>query len=146
VWTALGVWCEGNGEGVKAELAAKVAASAGVHFIDAGDGAHHPARVNRFGEGREFFGEVRVAQNWVLNAGSEFEEIGEEAVENGELIFERRVAVLGEDGCGRKKLSEALAAGGALEDLEGVAAAFGGCFDVHFEGQAGAAFGELGGF
>jgi len=86
---------------------------------------------------------MSVAQNRVLYTGSEFEEIHEQAVENGELIFERGFAVLSENGCGGKELSEALAASGAFEDLESVAAAFGSFFDVHFEGQAGATFGEL---
>ena len=50
-----GLLCERGGEGVEAELAAQVAASAGVEFIETSDGAHDPAGVDGFGEGFQLF-------------------------------------------------------------------------------------------
>lgn len=78
-----------------------------------------------------------------MHAGGELEEIGEEAVENVDLIFEGGVAVFGEGGGAREKLRETLAACGVFEDAQGIAAAPGAFLDVHFDSQAGTAFGKL---
>src|SRR5207249_10164523 len=59
------------------------------------------------------------------------------------LILKGRPAVLGEGGRVSEELREALTARRALEDAQGVFAALRGCGNVHFDGQARAAFGEL---
>ena len=132
-----------SGKCVEAELAIQIAASAGVKFVETGDGAHDPARIDGFGECFEFLCQRNVSQDGMLHARGELEEIGEQAVEDVDLVFKGGVAVLGEGRGGGEKLREALAARGTLEDMESVAAALGGFFDIHFDGQAGAAFGEL---
>ena len=96
-------------------------------------------------EGLEFFGERRVAENRVLYFGRELEKIGEQAVKDAKLLFERILAVFGESGGIGKELGEPLATGGALQDAKGLLAGLGGGVNVHFNGAAGAAFGELGG-
>ena len=112
-------------------------------FVEANDGAHDPALVHGFGESSEFGVESGIAKGGLAEGGSKFEKIGEQTVENGELIVERRIAIFGEGGRRGKKRSETLAARGAFEDAKSVAAAEGGGVHVHFEGQAGTAFGEL---
>lgn len=116
-----------------------------MELIKTADGAHDPALIYGLCERLELFCERSVTKARLFEAGSEFKKIGEQAVEDGNLIFEGRITIFGEGGGVGEKLGETLAAGGALEDAEGVATALGSGVHVHFEGKAGAAFGELGG-
>lgn len=112
-------------------------------FVETGDGAHDPALVHGFGESGEFSVESGIAESGLAEAGGKFEKIREQAVKNGELIIERGLAIFGEGGGGGEKRGETLAASGAFENAKGLAAAERGGVHVHFEGEAGTAFGQL---
>lgn len=114
-----------------------------MELVESGDGAENPSGVHGIGEQGQFFRKRSIAQDWIFYFRREFKEIGEQAVEDAELIFERGFAVFGDGGGLCEKLGEALALGGAFEDLKSIAAGLGRNGDIHFEGEAGAAFGEL---
>jgi hypothetical protein len=86
---------ERGSECVETQLAIKVAACASVEFIESGNGAENPSGVHGFAERFEFLGERQISQNRFLYFGRKLQEIGEQAVEDGDLIFEGRFAVLG---------------------------------------------------
>lgn len=114
-----------------------------MELIETRNGAHDPARIDGFGEGFQIFCERNIAQDRVFHRGGKLEKIGEQAIKDANLVFERGFAVLGERRGVSEKLPEALAARRALEDAQRIAATLFGFLDVHFDGQTGAAFGEL---
>ena len=124
-------------------MAIEISADSGVEFVERSNGTHDPALIHGFGKSSQLLGEQSVAQGGLRQAGSEFEEIGEEAVKDTDLIFEGRVAILGKGRSVGEKLSEALTAGRALKDAKGVAATLRGNVHVHFEREPGAAFSKL---
>jgi hypothetical protein len=94
-------------------------------------------------EGLQLFGEGCVPQGWIPNLGRKLKKIGEQAVENAELILKRILAVFRQRGSVSEELRETLTASGSFEDTKRLFAGLSGGFDVHFDGATGAAFGEL---
>src|SRR6266702_6941529 len=86
------------GQGVEAELAIQVAARSGVKFVKARDGAENPRRIHGFGERFQIFRERSIAQDRLLQVRRKFKEIGEQAVEDADLILEGGIAILRESG------------------------------------------------
>src|SRR6266478_458004 len=84
------------GECVQAQLTVQISARAEVKLVKTGDGSENPGRIHRSTERLQFFCERSITQNGFFHLGREFKEIGEQAIENPDLILERRIAVLGE--------------------------------------------------
>src|SRR6266851_4505899 len=89
-------WRKRCGQGVEAELAVQIAAGSGVKFVKTGNGAEHPGRIHGLAERFQFFRERSIAQDGFFQFGRKFKEIGEQAIENADLILEGGFAVLGE--------------------------------------------------
>src|SRR5579885_733349 len=136
---------QGGGEGVEAQLTIEIAACSRGEFVESIDSAHDPCRTDGFGKGFEFLGEGGIAQHQELASRREFEQVGQEAVENGELLVESCFPIFGERSGACKELGKALRFGGAIENAERVPMALLGGFHVHFKSTAGAALGELSG-
>src|SRR5258706_15654941 len=96
-------WSKGGGKGVEAELAVQIAARAEIKFVKTSDGAETPGGVDGLAERIQLFCEGSIPQGGLFQFGRKFEEIGEQAVENADLIFEGGVAVFreGRSGGGR---------------------------------------------
>src|SRR6266566_9168364 len=86
------------GQGVEAELAIQVAARSCVKFVKARDGAENPRGIHGLGKRSQLFRERSIAQDRLFHVRRKFKEIGEQAVEDAELILEGGIAVLGESG------------------------------------------------
>jgi hypothetical protein len=87
---------EGGSKGVEAQLTIEVAAGAGVELIESGNGAQNPGGVYGFAERLKFLSKRQISQNRFLYIRRELQEIGEQAIENGDLIFEGCFAILGQ--------------------------------------------------
>ena len=124
-------------------MAVQIAAGADEQFVKTGDGAENPSRIDGIGEQFQFFRERSIAQDRCFQFGRKFKEIGEQAVENADLILEGGIAVLGQGRSVGEKLGETAALRGAFEDAQRALAAFGGGVDIHFDGEAGTTLGEL---
>src|SRR5260370_13366387 len=97
------------------------------------------------GERLQLLGERSSAQDGIFRFGCKFKEMGEQAVKDTDLILEGGITVFGESRRVREQLGEAMTLGGAFEDAQRVSTALGRGINIHFDGEAGAALGELGG-
>src|SRR5260370_28494768 len=93
----------------------------------------------------KFFGGGRMGEDGIFHFGCKFKEIGEQAVKDTDLILEGGITVFGESRRVREQLGEAMTLGGAFEDAQRVSTALRRGINIHFDGEAGAALGDLGG-
>src|SRR5258707_3180022 len=107
-------WSKGGGQGIEAELAVQVAARAEIKFVKTSDGAENPGGVDGLAERIQLFCEGSIPQGGLFQFGRKFEEIGEQAVENADLIFEGGDAVFREGRSGGEELAGVLGLRGAF--------------------------------
>ena len=69
-------------------MAIQIATRASVKLIKTGDGAKNPGGIHGRSKRLEFLGERRVAESGLFYFGRELEEIGEQSVEDVDLILE----------------------------------------------------------
>src|SRR5882724_5351607 len=98
---------KGGGQGIEAELAVQIAARAEIKFVKTNDGAENPGGVDGLAERMQLFCEGSIPQGGLFQIGRKFEEVGEQAVEYADLIFEGGVAIFREGRSRGEELAEA---------------------------------------
>lgn len=134
---------KGGGQGIKTELTVQITAQTRGQFIKANDGAEYPGGIYGVAKRLQLFGKRSVAQGRLFYFGREFQKIREQAVEHAKLFLEGRFAIFRKRRGIGEKLGETLTAGSTLENTESGFAGLSDGGDIHFEGAARAAFGEL---
>src|SRR6267378_1904969 len=134
---------KGYRKGIETQLTIQIATRTGVKFVEPRYGPENPPGIHQFAQGLEFLRERGVAENRFFDLGREFEEIGEQTIEDAELFLEGRIAILSKDRGIGEKLGEALAACSTLQDAKSMLPVLRSPFHVHFHREAGAAFGKL---
>jgi len=96
----------------------------------------NPPRIHRFSERFQFFRERSVAQDRLFYLRRKFKEIGEQAIEDADLILEGGIAILGQGRVSRIA-GETLTLRGTFEDAQRASAPLGGRVDIHFHARPG---------
>src|SRR6267378_8032636 len=134
---------KGYRKGIETQLTIQIATRTGVKFVEPRYGPENPPGIHQFAQGLEFLRERGVAENGLFDLGREFEEIGEQTIEDAELFLEGRIAIFGESRGVGEKLGEALAVCGTLQNAKSIPSALRSRFNIYFHREAGAAFGKL---
>ena len=99
-----------RGQCVEPQLAVQIAACSGSDLIKPTQSLHDPTRVDSFGDCLQLSAKRDVAQLWRCDPRANLQEIGEQAIKNGKLRFERDFAIFRNRVGKSKNLPEFLAA------------------------------------
>jgi hypothetical protein len=106
---------QGSQEGVKAQLAADIAAQAAFDRVQTTTRSHQPVPIDLLAEGFDFLSKVGVAKNTARWALRGLQQVRKQTIEQGQDIFKRFTFLLGELGGGREDLSVFLAGDGLFQ-------------------------------